>query len=229
MSTSDESVLSVARELIEAQQAAVAAVGSSLDETFLAAVELLRAARGKVVTIGVGTSGSIARRMAHLLSTSGTPAFFLHAGDALNGSLGALTSDDVVVAISKGGRSEELNQFAKLAKRRGAAMVVLTGSPGSPLGRLADVTVCMPEVGAADPGGVIAMGSSLVAAAWGDALALVLMRMSGYSWQQVLEAHPSGAVGQRQELPPDLPRLRSEGPGAPVGGQGASPTRSGGE
>jgi D-arabinose 5-phosphate isomerase GutQ len=207
MSTDVDRVLSAARDLVAAERAALEAVEQSLDESFLTVVALIRAATGRVLTIGVGTSGPVARRMAHLLSTTGTPAFFLHPGDALHGALGAVRSDDVVVAISKGGRSAELNHFAELARRRGAALVVLTGAPSSPLGRLADATVCLPPVGAADPGGVIAMGSSLVAAVWGDALALVLMQMSSYSWAQVLETHPSGAVGQHQELPQDLPRL----------------------
>jgi D-arabinose 5-phosphate isomerase GutQ len=164
-------------------------------------------ARGKVVAVGVGTSGPVARRMAHLLSTSGTPSLFLHPGDALHGGLGAITAADVVLAISKGGGSAELNEFIGLAKTRGAAVLVLTARAESPLARAADVAVIPRQTPESDPGGIIAMGSSLAAAAWGDALAIVLMQMSGYSWEQVIDADPSGAVGQREQPPAALGRL----------------------
>jgi D-arabinose 5-phosphate isomerase GutQ len=203
----DSELIAAARALVEREAAAVAAVADRLDEHFVAAARLLLGVTGKVVTAGVGTSGPVARRMAHLLSTSGTSAFFLHPADALHGSLGAVGKGDVVVAISKGGRSAELNEFAARAKTLGAALLVLTVVPDSPLGRLGDVTVRLPETPEADPGGVVAMGSSLVAAVWGDALAIVLMRLTGYGWAEVMHAHPAGAVGQRAGLPDELPLL----------------------
>jgi D-arabinose 5-phosphate isomerase GutQ len=202
-----EGLLGAGRSRIFDEAEALRLVGDSLDETFVAAVRLIRMAQGKVITVGVGTSGPVARRMAHLLSTSGTPSLFLHPGDALHGGLGAITAADVVLAISKGGGSAELNEFIRLAKTRGAALLVLTARAESPLARAADVAVVLPQTPDTDPGGIIAMGSSLVAAAWGDALAIVLMQISGYSWEQVIDAHPSGAVGQREQLPPALPRL----------------------
>jgi D-arabinose 5-phosphate isomerase GutQ len=202
-----EGLLGAGRSRIFDEAEALRLVGDSLDETFVAAVRLIRMAQGKVITVGVGTSGPVARRMAHLLSTSGTPSLFLHPGDALHGGLGAITAADVVLAISKGGGSAELNEFIRLAKTRGAALLVLTAREESPLARAADVAVVLPQTPDTDPGGIIAMGSSLVAAAWGDALAIVLMQISGYSWEQVIDAHPSGAVGQREQLPPALPRL----------------------
>jgi D-arabinose 5-phosphate isomerase GutQ len=197
-----DSLLATARARIEDEAEALVAVARSLDASFLAAVDLVRSAAGKVLVVGVGTSGPIARRMAHLLATSGTPSVFLHPADALHGGLGAVSGGDVVIAISKGGQSAELNDFAGLAKDRGAALLCLTAEGGSLLARLSDLTVVIPQTQAADPGGVIAMGSSLAVAAWGDALAVVLMQISGYSWTQVLEAHPSGAVGQRRAPSP---------------------------
>jgi arabinose-5-phosphate isomerase len=185
--------LDAGRELLGLEAAAVSAV--RLDETFHSAVELVLSAPGRVLVTGVGTSGPIAHRLAHLLSASGTPALHLHPADALHGSLGAVITGDVVVAVSKGGRSAELNEFAARCKERGARLLVLTGAPESPLAALADVAVTLPETPGADPGGVIAMGSSLAAAAWGDAFAWVLMRLRGYSWDSVLHAHPAGAVG----------------------------------
>jgi D-arabinose 5-phosphate isomerase GutQ len=202
-----EGLLRAGRSRILCEAEAMRLIGDSLDESFVAAVRLIRMAPGKVVTVGVGTSGPVARRMAHLLSTSGTASLFLHPGDALHGALGAITAADVVLAISKGGGSAELNEFMRLAKSRGATLLVLTASAESPLARAADVAVVLPQTPDSDPGGIIAMGSSLAAAAWGDALAIVLMQISGYSWDQVIDAHPSGAVGQREQLPPALSRL----------------------
>jgi D-arabinose 5-phosphate isomerase GutQ len=202
-----EDLLTAGRNRIFDEAEVLRLVGDSLDDSFVAAVRLIRMAQGKVVTVGVGTSGPVARRMAHLLSTSGTPSLFLHPGDALHGGLGAITAVDVVLAISKGGGSAELNEFIRLAKTRGAALLVLTARAESPLARAADVAVVLPQTPDSDPGGIIAMGSSLAAAAWGDALAIVLMQISGYSWAQVIDAHPSGAVGQREQLPAVLSRL----------------------
>jgi D-arabinose 5-phosphate isomerase GutQ len=204
-----EAVIAAGRVRIREEAAALAAVADGLDESFIAAVNLIRSSPGKVIVVGVGTSGPVARRMAHLLSTSGTASLYLHPGDALHGGLGAISVGDVVLAISKGGRSSEINDFTALAQRRGAHVMVLTAHADSPLGQTADVTVGIPQTERSDPGGVIAMGSSLAAAVWGDALAIVLMQISGYSWDRVLNAHPSGAVGERQQLPEDLERLEA--------------------
>jgi D-arabinose 5-phosphate isomerase GutQ len=209
-----DGLLGAGRNRIFEEAEALRLIGDSLDESFVAAVRLIRMAQGKVVTAGVGTSGPVARRLAHLLSASGTPSLFLHPGDALHGGLGAITAADVVLAISKGGGSAELNEFIRLAKTRGASLLVLTARAGSPLARAADVAVVLPQTPDSDPGGIIAMGSSLAAAAWGDALAIVLMQISGYSWDEVVDAHPSGAVGQRQQLPAALSRLPD--PAAPA-------------
>jgi D-arabinose 5-phosphate isomerase GutQ len=172
----NEGLLAVGRSRIFEEAQALRLVGESLDESFVAAVRLIRSSEGKVVTVGVGTSGPVARRMAHLLSTTG-------------------------------GGSAELNEFMRLARTRGAALLVLTAKEESPLARAADVAVVLPQTPDSDPGGIIAMGSNLAVAAWGDALAIVLMQISGYSWEQVIDAHPSGAVGQREQLPAALPRL----------------------
>jgi D-arabinose 5-phosphate isomerase GutQ len=132
-----EGLLKAGRSRIFDEAEALRLIGDSLDVSFVAAVRLIRMSRGKVVTVGVGTSGPVARRMAHLLSTSGTPSLFLHPGDALHGGLGAITATDVVLATSKGGGSAELNEFIRLAKTRGAAVLVLTARAESPLARAA--------------------------------------------------------------------------------------------
>ena len=189
-------IVEIGRARVRAEVAAFATVEAQIDERLPAAARILLEATGKVIPVGVGTSGVTARRLAHLLSVTGTPALFLHPADGLHGSLGAIEPGDVVIAISKGGQSAELNEFTRRAKTRGAKVIVLTSRDGSELAALGDVTVALPTPDGADPGGVIAMGSTLIASAWGDALAVALMDARGYAWAEVLYTHPGGAVGQ---------------------------------
>lgn len=197
---SERTALDHAHRQVLAEAAAVAELEGLLDERLLESAQLIRQRSGKVITSGAGTSGETARRLAHLLSVTGTPALFLHPTDGLHGGLGAIEDVDVVVAISKGGQSGELNEFTRRAKARGAGVLVLTASGASELGALGDVTVVLPAPEEADPGGIVAMGSTLVAAAWGDALAVLLMDLRGYAWRDVLFTHPGGAVGRRAAL-----------------------------
>ncbi|MDO7880657.1 KpsF/GutQ family sugar-phosphate isomerase [Salinibacterium soli] len=201
------STLEAAREAVRREAAGVLAVADQLDETFDRAVELLEACTGKVFVVGSGTSGAIARRMAHLLSVSGTPSVFVHPMDALHGTMGAFAGNDVLIGISRGGETAEINDLMVLAQKRGMPVIALTAEPASTFGGGADLTVVLTTEGGGDPGGVIAMGSTLVTAVWGDALAYVLMRRKNYGWDQVLETHPAGAVGKITELPTSLPTL----------------------
>jgi arabinose-5-phosphate isomerase len=205
-----EQILADARAVIHREGNATFGVADQLDNSFVRAVEMVLDCRGKVIAAGSGTSGSVARRMAHLLSVCGTPALFTHPMDGLHGSLGAVSDQDMIIAVSRDGGSGELNDFARLAQQRGAPVLSLTSRTDSPLGQLADLSVRIVTKDA-DPGGVIAMGSTLAAAAWGDALAITLMRPRGYSWSEVLFTHPAGAVGQLIDTPAELtPYARRE-------------------
>jgi len=191
-----ERLLGRARQLIRAEAAGIIAVESQIDHRLIDLAERVVATPGKVLVAGVGTSGEVARRMAHLLAVTGTPSLFIHPADALHGRLGAITSDDIVLVISKGGQSTDVNQFARLARERGAYVVALTGDESSGLADAASAAVAIESGSEAEPGGIVAMGSTLVVSAWGDALALVVMEMRGYAWQDVMLSHPGGAVGQ---------------------------------
>lgn len=207
MDLTGSEVLDAAREAIRREGSGVAGVAERIDETFLEVVELLRACTGKVFVTGSGTNGAVARRMAHLLSVCGTPSLFLPGMDALHGTMGAVVAGDVLITISRGGESGELNDLSSRVKQRGVPVVALTAAPESTLARLADISVVLDAENEVDPGGVIAMGSTLIAAVWGDALAYVLMRLRGYGWDEVLFTHPAGAVGQLESLPPALAAL----------------------
>jgi len=193
----DGQLLDIARSLVAAEAAGLQALAARLDHQLLEAAQMVLGCSGKVVPTGVGTSGETARRMSHLLSVAGSPSLFLHPTEGLHGGLGAITPDDLLIAISKGGQSGELNEFTRRAKERGAGVIVVTSDGASPLAKLGDLTVVIETVEGSDPAGIIAMGSTLAASAWGDALALVTMQMRGYRWDEVLFTHPGGAVGQR--------------------------------
>lgn len=201
-------ILDAARRIVRAEASAVTAVADQLDDSFTAVVEMLLGTTGKVFVTGSGTSGAVARRMAHLLAVCGTPAAFIHPMDALHGTMGVLTSGDVLISISRGGESKEINDLSSRAIARGLSVIAVTAAPASALGRLAQVTVVLDTEPEADPGGMIAMGSTLVTAVWGDAVATVLMRLRGYGFDQVLDIHPAGAVGTTETVPEALDPLR---------------------
>ncbi|MCB0910058.1 MAG: SIS domain-containing protein [Propionibacteriaceae bacterium] len=194
-----EAVIRDARSLVDREAATVAAITSLVgDDAFNAVVDRLLALEGKVITSAAGTSGTVARRLAHLLSVCGTTSLYLHPTEGLHGSLGAVGPGDVVIALSKGGGTGELTEFASRAKARQADLVVMTCRDESPLRELADIVVLIPP-GESDPGDAIAMGSTLAMEAWGDALATTLMQLRGYTWEQFLFTHPGGRVGEQTE------------------------------
>ncbi len=200
----DDRIVATARGLVEREAQAVSGVPAQIGPDFAVLVRTILALRGKVVTTGSGTSGIMADRLAHLLAVSGTPAFYLPCLDALHGGMGAVTADDYVIAISKGGHSDELIQLASRLVERGVSVLAVTERPESPFAQAATsvALVCTDPVDA-DPGGLIAMGSTLVVGAWGDALAATLMRLRGHSWDEVASIHPGGYLGAQTALPTD--------------------------
>ena len=201
------SVIEAAVEVVTREAKAVADVAGQIDEGFVDIASLLMTCTGKIIVAGVGTSGFIARRAAHIFSVSGTPSLFLHPTEGQHGSVGALRASDILIVLSKGGGSEEVNRLAALAKQEGLVVIAMTSAPTSALADLADHTVYLQRDDIADPGGLIASGSTLAYAAWLDAMAFVLMRAKQYTWDQVLFTHPGGAVGQLRQLPDQMPPL----------------------
>ncbi|MCA0251873.1 MAG: SIS domain-containing protein [Actinobacteria bacterium] len=193
----DQSVLAAARERVQLEADAVRKVVDVFDDATDQIMEAMLHCTGKVFVTGSGTSGSIARRMAHLFSVSGTPAVFMQPSDALHGTMGALRDNDLLVAISKGGRSDEINNLARRAQERGVKVIALTSDRSAELALMADYVQYFEVDEGVDPGNAIAMGSTLMHAVWGDCLAVALMGMRGYSWSDVLFTHPLGAVGKR--------------------------------
>jgi len=192
-----EEIMQTARDTIERESAAVAALSEQIGPDFVAAAWMLLSCQGHVLVAGSGTSHAVGARLAHLLSCCGTPALFIHPGDSQHGLSGAVTERDVLIALSKGGETTEVNFLAGIARQRGARVIALTEKPDSTLGRQADLILKVTAPPTVDPYGMIATGSSLVNCALGDALCVVLLQMRGYTREQFGATHPGGAVGIR--------------------------------
>ena len=192
-------IVARAEEIVEREVRGVGALAGQFDEGLQDVVSLLLTCQGKVLVAGAGTSHAVARRFAHLLSCSGTPALCINAADSLHGGAGAVTGLDVVYVISKGGRTAEINRFVEIARDRGAKIIAQTESPASPLGALSDAIYTVRAPQDVDPYGMIATGSSLVNSAACDVLCVLLLELRGYSRAAFAKTHPGGAVGERLE------------------------------
>jgi D-arabinose 5-phosphate isomerase GutQ len=188
-------IIALAHEVIQRESAAVAALSEQIDQSLAAAARRLLDCQGHVLVAGSGTSHTVGARLAHLLSCCGTPALFIHPGDGQHGLSGAITSKDVLIAISKGGETLEVNHLARIAKGRGAGLIALTEKPTSTLGKLSDIVLKVVAPPGIDPYGLIATGSSLVNLAFCDALCVIMLHLRGYSREQFGQTHPGGAVG----------------------------------
>lgn len=196
-------LVKLARTVIEREAAAVHALVDQIHDSISAVVDALAGCQGHVLVTGAGTSRAIAERFAHLLSCCGVPALFIHAADSLHGGVGAVKPGDLVYVISKGGHSSEINQFAQIARDRGAKLIAHTENPASPLAGMSDVVFCVVAPKDVDPFGMIATGSSLVNGAACDALCVLLLQQRGYTLEEFGKTHPGGAVGKKisGELP----------------------------
>lgn len=194
----DPQIIERARQVVACEAQAVASVAAQLGDGLARVARILAACQGHILVTGAGTSAAVARRFAHLLSCCGAPALPLEASDSLHGGSGAITSRDLVYIISKGGRSAEINQLAEIAKRRGARLVAQTETPHSPLAALCDELLLIHAPAEADLlGGLVALGSSLVNCAVGDALCAIVLELKGYSREAFAQTHPGGDVGRK--------------------------------
>jgi arabinose-5-phosphate isomerase len=191
------SALDLARKVLSIEADAVSALAARLDERFLDAIGLILACHGRVVVSGVGKSGHVARKIASTLASTGTPAFFLHAAEASHGDLGMITRDDVVLALSNSGQSDELLTVIPLIKRQGAKLIAVTGNPDSALAKEADVHLDAGVAQEACPLNLAPTASTTAALALGDALAVALLDARGFDEQDFARAHPGGALGRR--------------------------------
>lgn len=194
-----QEILDLAKETIRTEANGLLTLIEQIDESFVRAVELMLNCNGHVLVAGAGTSHSVARRLAHLLSCCGTPSLLIDVGDSQHGLSGAVRENDVLIALSKGGKTKEVITLAHVACTRGAKLIAITEQPDSELGKMSDVILKVVSPPEGDPFGMVATGSSLVNSAFGDALCVVLLKMRGYSLEQFGKTHPGGAVGKKLE------------------------------
>ena len=195
--TDTRDLISLGRRVLEQEAGAVAALAGRLDQRFADAVRLLLACRGRIVVSGVGKSGVIARKIAATLTSTGSPATFLHAVDSVHGDLGIVGRDDAAILISKSGETDELFGLVGYLKRLGVKIVSITGSAESTLARHADVALDAAVSAEACPLDLAPTTSTTVALALGDALAVALFEAKGFKAEDFARLHPGGALGRR--------------------------------
>jgi arabinose-5-phosphate isomerase len=193
----DQKLRALGRSVIETEAQALVALISRIDGNFVAACKYMLACQGRIVVLGMGKSGHIGGKLAATLASTGTPAFFVHPGEASHGDMGMITAKDVTVAISNSGETDEIIVLLPLIKRLGVPLITLTGNPSSTLARAASVNIDVSVAKEACPLGLAPTSSTVAALAMGDALAIALLQSRGFSAEDFALAHPGGILGRR--------------------------------
>lgn len=192
-----EAVRKLGRRVLEIERDALQALLPRIDDSFVAACELCLACTGRVVVLGMGKSGHIAGKIAATLASTGTPAFFVHPGEASHGDLGMITRTDVVLALSNSGETPEVTSLLPVIKRQGVGLIAMTGKPESTLARSADVHLNVAVGAEACPLNLAPTASTTAALAMGDALAVALLEARGFTEEDFALSHPGGSLGRR--------------------------------
>lgn len=217
--TPHEKILSVARETILTEARAITHLEQLLDQNFAEAVQAVYNSKGRVIITGIGKSAAIATKIVATLNSTGTPAVFMHAADAIHGDLGTILKDDVVICISKSGNTPEIKVLVPLIKNFGNTLIAITGSTDSFLGKQADYVLNSYVEKEACPNNLAPTTSTTAQLVIGDALAVCLLELRGFSSQDFAKYHPGGALGkklylrvsdiadqnQKPEVPPNAP------------------------
>ena len=194
---SDAAILLAGQQTLVLEAQALQLLSEQLDEAFVNAVRVILACRGRVVVCGLGKTGHVARKLAATLASTGTPALFMHAAEALHGDLGMLTASDVLVALSHSGSGHELLMILPSAQRLKVPVIALTGHPDSDLAKLADIHLHVRVEQEACPLNLAPTTSTTAALALGDALAVATLQARGFNQEDFARAHPGGALGRR--------------------------------
>ena len=193
------------------------ALRNGLGTTFAAAVDLVRAAQGRVIVTGMGKSGHVARKIASTFASTGTPAFFVHPGEASHGDLGMIANNDVILALSWSGETAELKNITDYSRRHGIKLIAMTAIPDSALAKVADVVLVLPQAREACPHNLAPTTSSLMQLALGDALAIALLESHGFTAVDFGMLHPGGKLGTLLKTVRDLMHTGTTMPLSPLG------------
>lgn len=186
-----------AKQTLALEASAITTLAARIDQSFAAACEIMMHCKGRVVVTGMGKSGHIGTKIAATLASTGTPAFFVHPGEASHGDLGMITADDVVLALSNSGTTNEVLTILPVIKRKGAVLISMTGNPASPLAQEAEVHLDASVEREACPLDLAPTSSTTVAIALGDALAVAILEAKGFTAEDFAFSHPGGALGRR--------------------------------
>jgi len=191
-----QTIQEVARRVLEEEAQAVANLTARLGPEFERAAELILTCKGRVVVTGIGKSGHIARKLAATLASTGTPAFFMHAAEALHGDSGMVTADDVVMVLSHSGASDEIINLLVVLREIGAPIIAMTSRPDSPLAEASTVVLNLGVTREADPRGLAPTSSTIAMLALGDALAMAVSVARGFTAVDFRRLHPGGTLGR---------------------------------
>ena len=190
-------ILENAKDVFRKEADAILSLIDRLNDDFIKAVSILQSCTGKVIVTGIGKSGIVSQKLASTLSCSGTPAFFLHPAEGVHGDCGMIAKEDVVIAVSNSGETDEVIKLLPLIKRMGIKLIVLTGKPDAVLSRSADVVLDVSVKEEACPLGLVPTSSTTAAVAMGDALALTLLERRGFNEEDFAVLHPGGTLGRK--------------------------------
>jgi arabinose-5-phosphate isomerase len=193
----DDKLKELANRVLAIEAAAVTRLATRIDDRFVRACRLMLNCRGRIVVLGIGKSGHIGGKIAATLASTGTPAFFVHPAEANHGDMGMITAQDVVVALSNSGETNEILTLLPLIKRLGVPLIALTGNPASTLGEAADVHIDVGVPQEACPLGLAPTSSTTATLAMGDALAVALLEARGFTAEDFARSHPGGRLGRR--------------------------------
>ena len=213
-------LIELARRVLRLEAQGILAAADRLDARFATAVDVLARCRGRVIVTGMGKSGLVGRKIAATLASTGTPAYFLHPAEGVHGDIGMVARDDVVLALSNSGETDEVLAVLPLIKRLGVPLVLLTGDPGSTLARQSDVVVDVGVAEEACPLNLAPTASTTTALAMGDALAMALLELRGLRPEDYAALHPSGALGWKSLF--RVADLMHTGDAVPVVGEDAT-------
>lgn len=200
----NQKIIERAFQTLQIEADSILALKQNINEDFVQTVNLIHQSKGKVVTTGIGKSGQIARKIASTLTSTGTPAIFLHPAESSHGDLGVISVDDVVIAISYGGEAAELNPILKFISRRGISLVAITGKPQSTLGTSARFVLNVHVEKEACPLNLAPTSSSTATLAMGDALAMALLDIKDFKAEDFAEFHPLGSLGVKLQKVKDV-------------------------
>ncbi len=195
--SAQNSLSALGKAVIQEEAEAISALLNRIDHTFEQACEAILGCKGRVVVIGMGKSGHIGNKIAATLASTGTPAFFVHPGEASHGDLGMVTESDVIIALSNSGETSEVLMLLPVIKRLGVLMISLTGSPGSTLATESDIHLDVGVEKEACPLGLAPTSSTTATLVMGDALAVALLESRGFTAEDFARSHPAGALGRR--------------------------------